>query len=632
MWDFSFVIPTLFILIILFLFYFSLPRLPVKRNRVFVQIVVIEMLTVILDILASIADNDPLKYPVWIVHFLNAGFFVFFFIRFYLFFLFVAGLLNIDIRSHRLAAAATAFPMAAGVAAAVLSIGTGWIYFIDQNGYHSGRFYGFIHTILLIYIAFSLGLLLKYGHTRRRRERYSMLLYNLLLLIGVIMRSLFPRLLLLDTFCLMAILVIYLAVENPEFYLDPSEIVFNGKAFRDLIEEKKGRYDHRLFGVVIHNYYEMRDIYGSHQIDEGIRLIAGFLVSSFPEYTVFYYRKGRFLILGDRRMDFDAMCSLISKRFADAWRSRDAEIYLEPCFISMELGVDIASPDDIFNTIVLSFKSADIRNERVPYTVSSQELDQTRQEITVKRILENAIENDSIEVYLQPLINASNDRVAGAEALSRLKDNEGRIIPPGAFIPIAERSGRINELGEQVFEKTCRFIKENDLKSAGLGWINVNLSPAQFMRTDLMDRFERILKSYDIDPETIHLEITEESLIDDGFLQKQIQTINEKGFRSVLDDYGTGYSNLTRLKKCPFTNIKLDMSLVWDYCDAPDDILPTMIQAFKNMGFSITAEGIEDGNMAETMKRIGCDYLQGYYYSKPLPMDEFREKYSTAGV
>jgi EAL domain-containing protein (putative c-di-GMP-specific phosphodiesterase class I) len=125
----------------------------------------------------------------------------------------------------------------------------------------------------------------------------------------------------------------------------------------------------------------------------------------------------------------------------------------------------------------------------------------------------------------------------------------------------------------------------------------------------------------------IRLEITEEAMADDNFLLSQMEAVREKGFDFVLDDYGTGYSNLTRLKGCPFINVKLDMSLVWAYCKQPDGILPSMIPAFHNMGFTITAEGIEDSEKAEKMISIGCDYLQGYAYSKPVPMEELLEKF-----
>ena len=166
------------------------------------------------------------------------------------------------------------------------------------------------------------------------------------------------------------------------------------------------------------------------------------------------------------------------------------------------------------------------------------------------------------------------------------------------------------------------------MEKAGLSWINVNLSPVQFLKTDLADRYAAIAKKHGVDPALIHLEITEESMIDEAFLNRQMNSMREKGFKFVLDDYGTGYSNAVRLKKCPFINVKLDMSLVWDYCKEPDEILPNLIVTFKRMGFGITAEGIEDEKMADMMKSVGCDNLQGYYYSKPLPMNEFLSKYS----
>ncbi|MCR5722831.1 MAG: EAL domain-containing protein, partial [Lachnospiraceae bacterium] len=244
-----------------------------------------------------------------------------------------------------------------------------------------------------------------------------------------------------------------------------------------------------------------------------------------------------------------------------------------------------------------------------------------------RKCIETVIKDTGFELCLQPIVDAATGKVVGAEALSRIRDEEGNIIAPGIFIPVAENSGRINELGELVFDEACRFIKENDPGKRGVNWINVNLSPTQFIRTDLAERYASIVDKYGIDPESVHLEITEGSMIDDCFSQWQIDAMTKKGFKFVLDDYGTGYSNLSRLKKCPLTTIKLDMSIVWDYCKEPDEILPNMIQAFKYMGFAITAEGIEDTNMVNTMKDIGCDLLQGYYYSMPVPAVEFAKKY-----
>ena len=250
------------------------------------------------------------------------------------------------------------------------------------------------------------------------------------------------------------------------------------------------------------------------------------------------------------------------------------------------------------------------------------------EQVVVKRALDMALEQDAVEVFLQPIVDSRTRKTVGAEALARIRNEAGELIPPGVFIPIAEQGGYINQLGEQVFEKTCRFIRENDIASRGFQWINVNLSPIQCMRKDLNRRFMELLNRYGVDPAMIHLEITEESMVDYEVLEKQIQALRSNGFSFALDDYGSGYSNLTRVKRYPFVNIKLDIEVVRDYCRNRDNLLPNLVNAFRQMGFSITAEGIETEEMAVVMTEIGCDYLQGFRFSRPIPMDEFLKQYA----
>ena len=157
---------------------------------------------------------------------------------------------------------------------------------------------------------------------------------------------------------------------------------------------------------------------------------------------------------------------------------------------------------------------------------------------------------------------------------------------------------------------------------------NVNLSPLQCMRPDLRERYTAILERYGVAPERIHLEITEQSVGDNSLVEQQISELRAGGFLFSLDDYGSGYSNLTRVKRYPFVNIKLDMEVVWDYFRDRDELLPTLVRAFKDMRYSVTAEGIETAAMADAMVEIGCDFLQGYYFSQPLPVEQFAEKYA----
>jgi EAL domain-containing protein (putative c-di-GMP-specific phosphodiesterase class I) len=227
-------------------------------------------------------------------------------------------------------------------------------------------------------------------------------------------------------------------------------------------------------------------------------------------------------------------------------------------------------------------------------------------------------------------VESRTGKLVGAEALSRIRGEDGKILPPSAFIPIAEKDGSIITLGEQVLRKTCRFIRDNDIQALWLQWINVNLSPYQCMSRDLAERFRAILEEYSVAPELIHLELTEQSIADYSLLKHQLLKLQEMGFQFALDDYGSGYSNLTRVKQYPFKNIKMDMEVVWNYFRDRDPLLPAMVQVFRQMNFSITAEGIETKEMADSMAEIGCDYLQGYYFSKPVSMPDFLERYQKA--
>jgi EAL domain-containing protein (putative c-di-GMP-specific phosphodiesterase class I) len=457
----------------------------------------------------------------------------------------------------------------------------------------------------------------------RRRERYGILIYNLLIFAALIIRLTLPKYLIMDTLILIAILIVFLAFGNPDFHLDLRGTAFNRPALSKYLEENTGRLKLTPFGVVIRNYHEMRDLYESSQMEEGLVMIAKYLKRISPKGILFYCRKGRFIVLDQPGRNFRKEAKTITERFDHPWKSHSTELYLSAGCATFDNITGNYSSEILLSTMLKALESIGRAETEEPLTVTEEDIKRTETERGVRQCIENALENDGFELYLQPIVDAKTGRIIGAEALSRIRDTEGNIIPPGLFITVAENSGRINRLGELVFDRTCKFIKENPIEKMGIEWINVNLSPLQFLCTDLDERFLSIINKYGIDPNSVHLEITEESMIDDRFLQKQIKAMGEKGFLFVLDDYGTGYSNLSRLKKCPFINVKLDMSIVWDYCREPDDILPNMILAFKNMGFSITAEGIEDENMINTMKSIGCDLLQGYYYSKPVPASDF---------
>jgi EAL domain-containing protein (putative c-di-GMP-specific phosphodiesterase class I) len=364
-------------------------------------------------------------------------------------------------------------------------------------------------------------------------------------------------------------------------------------------------------------------------MDQGIRLIADYLRKEFSSQKVFYHRSGRFAILCENGEDCSEINRKLQERFRKPWRADDAELFLEIGSALLDTGNNKYDHNTMIQLLATAFVEAEKADKNEAVIIDSSYGDKACQETEIKKSIEYAIDHDCVEVFLQPIVDANTGKMVGAEAQSIIRDSSGQLIPPGLFIPIAEHNGRIDRLGEQVFIKTCKFFRDYDVQSMGLTFINVNLSPIQFMRQDVGDRMITEAKRYGVPPEFIHLEITEEALIDEHLLVEQTNYIRGRGFNFVLDDYGKGYSNMTRLKSIPFINVKLDMSTVWDYCSNPDDVLPNMVKTFRGVGFSITAEGIEDEVMAEKMRNIGVTYLQGYHFSKPLSISDFVKKYST---
>ena len=622
MWSYSFEIPTLLVMLILLVFYFSRPRLLLKKNLLFIQMIAIETFVIIFDIAASVADNNYQTVPKWLVDNLNMIYFIGFFTRAFVMYCLTLSVTRASIILKPYIRHILRIPFYLGIVMSLLSPFLRLLFYVDESGFHYGILYPYIYVVGFSYAITSL-IILRYFHkVIPKREYYCMFLYNIILIVSLIVRIALPTTLIMDTFVLIDIIIVYLGFENPEYFLDLKSTVFNSIALREYIEENAGKMDYKVIGIVVHRYQVIREVYGANQTDVGLSLIGKYLKQFFPKNKIFYNRKGRFVVFVDPKTDVEYACKNLSKRFRKPWKSEEAELYLTPGFVTIDLSGNDYTADEILGSMSRIFEKAGNSESGEIFYISKEDVQKNKTDTLVRRYLESAIDNNTVELYLQPLVNRKG-MIVGAEALARIKDFEGNIIPPGMFIPLAESSGRINEMGEQIFEKTCSFMRHLMEENINLDWINVNLSPVQFVRTDLAERYSAIAKKHKVDPGLIHLEITEESVVDESFMTSQIQALGEKEFKFVLDDYGTGYSNLSRLKKCPFINIKLDKSLVWGYDKEPDVILPNMVSTFKSMGFGITAEGIENTKMEDEMKGIGCDYLQGYLYSKPIPTSEF---------
>jgi len=245
-----------------------------------------------------------------------------------------------------------------------------------------------------------------------------------------------------------------------------------------------------------------------------------------------------------------------------------------------------------------------------------------RQQIEID--LREALDGQGLELYYQPIINLRRNAISGFEALARWRHPVKGMVPPAVFIPVAEDSGLILPLGEWALQEACRRAVQwpDDLKIA------VNLSPVQFSAPNLVDIIERILAETGLAPHRLELEITERIFIEDDEQTLSIlRRIKKIGVRIAMDDFGTGYSSLSYLRSFPFDKIKVDRAFVSDLAGRNENvvIVQAVVSIARALGMTTTAEGVETEGQHQFLAALGCDEVQGYLFSAPVPIEKVAE-------
>lgn len=258
--------------------------------------------------------------------------------------------------------------------------------------------------------------------------------------------------------------------------------------------------------------------------------------------------------------------------------------------------------------------------------VDADFVEQMRKEKSMEQMLDEAMKEDRIEVFYQPIFSTRAKKFVSAEALVRMRDRDGSLVPPGAFISVAEANGKILQLGEIVFEKVCRFFTKEQLEQYGLHYIEVNLSVVQCGYPGLAEDYIGIMEKYQINPKYINLEITESaSMAAKKTLLENMRKLMEYGVYFSLDDFGTGQSNLNYIVDMPVNIVKFDreMSQAFFQDEKAKYVMNAAMQMIHGMELKIVSEGIETEDQYLAMEELSIDYIQGYYFSKPLPEAAF---------
>ena len=422
-------------------------------------------------------------------------------------------------------------------------------------------------------------------------------------------------------------LVYFFFIQKPEELLDTATYTLNQTALLRTLRYNLGL--NRKFSCIaiyIDDTMFIANTFGINQMNNFLTDVGTFLKQLFSYSNVFSLQQGCFCIVvkdcDERKLN--NIISILNQRFQKSWERDNVELklYIRLCIINCPC--DANTSEEILD--IVNMISSDERYRQSVVFASEIDLKYRRRTIYIEHALRNGLTENRFDVFYQPIWSTAEKKLIGAEALIRLKDDQGHFISPEDFIPIAEKTGAILRIGEYVFESVCLNLSQIDIEEYGIKKIDINLSVAQCMQEILAEQILKIQSIYKVPTSVINLEITETAAAHTPeILLKNMQDLSAAGFELSLDDYGSGYSNMSYMLNLPFKMIKIDKFIVWAaFSDKrAEKALEATIRMIKSIGMTVLAEGVETQEQAEWLTNSGCDYLQGFYYSRPIPKKEF---------
>lgn len=380
-----------------------------------------------------------------------------------------------------------------------------------------------------------------------------------------------------------------------------------------------------LIVMNVHNFDEIADTFGYHATDNLIQqLEARFQERAPMDVILYHYHPSRLAVIAPEHIvDINAR-NLGADFIHDSIRYENIDIHVEACFGStLCTGKNITALELIQQADIAAFEA---KSRGLTHMIYNAETAKTSDErIRYLGLLAKAIDNQELHLVFQPKVNLATERVSGLEVLLRWESPELGSVPPAKFIPDAEQTELIHPLTNWVvteaFKTSQSWRRQGiDLKFA------INLSVNNLQHPDLMPYLHKQTKRFDIKPEQIIFEITESALmVNPERVLKALNELKASGFMLSIDDFGTGYASLAYLKELPAHSIKIDRTFIKDLATDPgsQEIVKATINMAHNLDLEVVAEGLDDERALTYLREWGCDTIQGYYYGKPMPENEF---------
>lgn len=605
--------------IMLLLLYFCLRQrsLWINTEKMFLRALIAAIVCVCLDILSIVAITNRRMIPNDVLAFIC---------KTYLVSLVMVGFSSYVYTNLNLEKPRAYSGVRTWMIAIVSAVAVAGIYILPIYYYRKGRIvYTFgpsvytTYVFALLWVVMNMYKLITHGSEMNRRRFRAIWAWMILWIVAAVIQGLRNELLLVGFATSLGMVILFFELENPEANRDRKTGAFNSHALLEYMGQKyESNESFCVLAISLEN---------SHPADRIMKEVVTFL-DGIPKSMLFKRVNREFVLTFEDKESLEEALLQIRKRFRSEW-GRDGvnlTVMLDPLYMVLADSSFTDNAEEILRIFSVCRTENETRGSSSIIYINEEVVDRKREQDKMAKTIQHAIADDRVEVFYQPIYSVRKQKFVSAEALVRIRKEDGSILPPGKFIPVAEANGSIRQLGEIVFEKTCKFIKDYHLEKYGVEYIEVNLSVEQCESRNLAERYIEIMDKYQLDPSWINLEITETASIKTRtILLKNMEMLMDYGVRFSLDDFGNGESNLNYIVDMPVDIVKFDRDMTQAYFDKDKGrfVMRAARDMIHDLGLRIVAEGVETEEQFGEIVTFGVEYIQGYYFSKPLPKHEY---------
>lgn len=610
--------------------FFSKKHFPSKSNRLFLTIGAMIITASAFDVISvyTLAHADTV--PLWLNYLVNGIFFFSFNCTYIVYFIYIS--LITERNKSKFGKTMQIVSTVALVYIGLMVITTPWlklIFYFEEGVYKHGPLHVSFYVVAFLMLGACIFTILTSSRKINKMHLITTCSIAVISIVAILIQYIWNELLLVDFVAALLFFMLFHSLQNPDDYLDKELDIFNMKAFLQKVMNYSGK--KRGFTVLAFEIEGLQFVDQFMGVERGNDLLTAVVKDCLNglKGDLYHLDGTRFAYIFDKNnKDFAEYADWLKWRFVSAFHVNRVAVNLTVRMCKVDFPEVASTREELLNAIDSALEQAKEENSYDVIEASKETIEKHQRSAIITHILKSAVRNKSFEVYFQPIYSIDDGAFSAAEALVRLKDPELGFIPPDEFIPLAERSGLILEVGDIVFHKVCEFLCSPEVAELGISYVEVNLSMVQCMQEDLHKHLKDIMDKYQIPYNMIDFEVTETfSTSDNKILMNNMVRLIDSGCSFAVDDYGTGFSNTDYLIELPFELVKLDKSVVWAATDNDKalKVLEHTAAMIKSLGLKIVAEGVETFDQVLMLRSMGCDFLQGYYFSKPIPPEEYVE-------